>query len=519
MYSSFLRNGFVAAALLLMSPLALSRGWIRAESDHFVVYSNVSSGVTRDYIEQLESFKQLAELLLGANGSSSVASARFTLYLLGEQEQLNVVRPALGDRYAGVYMHCDEGAIAFAVRPVQYSSQDTGLQTLLHEYTHHLMFSRMQRFYPSWYVEGFADYLSTVTLARGAYSIGGNHLGRYYQLTSEAAWMDFAPLLDQTRYIAEAKKGKLDLGRFYAQSWLLAHYMLSDSNRTQAFNRYFLRMGNGEDALTSFEAETGLKVAQLPSVLRRYLTSLHGIRAKIPGIADAEVRITELPKAQSDYILEAAVLQTCPPEDHAKHLLEQFRSMHARHADDDRFMTALSRAELLYGDAAVARSTLESLAQKSSADFEVFYLLGRSYYDQAARNAEQHQSWMAQASQAFLTAYRLNKLDAPNLYFLSKSLDDGAAETISKAVINAANAAAIFAPGIQTYAMNAAFIDLRAEDRATAIRVLRPFASNPHDVEGSRRIADFIEGLRQNKTAAQLWAAFTAPAEKEGEKE
>lgn len=61
-------------------------------------------------------------------------------------------------------------------------------------------------------------------------------------------------------------------------------------------------------------------------------------------------------------------------------------------------------------------------------------------------------------------------------------------------------------------------MDLRADDRATAIRVLQPFASNPHDIDGSRRIADFIDGLRQNKTAAELWVAFTAPTEKEGEK-
>ena len=99
----------------------------------------------------------MAELILGTNPKDTVASAKFTIYLLDRSDHLKTVWPDARRYVAGFYTHCVENAQAFVHAPQWFGAQmDYGLQVLLHEYSHHLMFSRMRRMYPSWYVEGFA---------------------------------------------------------------------------------------------------------------------------------------------------------------------------------------------------------------------------------------------------------------------------------------------------------------------------------------------------------------------------
>src|SRR5262245_2828472 len=220
------------AALLLatigFAQCAYARDWIRADSDHFTVYSNLSESATRNDAEQLEAFKYLSELVLGADPASAVSSARFTVYLFDDRDLLRTVRPDLGEQIEGVYLHCAEGSLAFAHRSTQadIGGQDLGLTVLLHEYAHHVMYSRMRRFYPSWYVEGFAEYLSTATLRGNSYSLGASDEGRMlslvegkYSYMAPPVWIDFKLLLDPREYAAAVKKGGVDGAQFYAQAW------------------------------------------------------------------------------------------------------------------------------------------------------------------------------------------------------------------------------------------------------------------------------------------------------------
>lgn len=501
----------------LFTASAAAEDWIRAETRHFLIYSNVGQSATREYLEQLEGFKYLSELLLGADPKSAPSSARFTVYLLDEREQLKTVRPDFHEYVAGVYLHCVEGAQAYAHRPLStMGGQDTGLMILLHEYAHHVMFSRLRRFYPSWYVEGFADYLSTVTLRGGVYRVGGGHNERLTRLSDDAIWIDFSVMLDQKR-LAEANEARrINSLQFYAQAWLLTHYMLSDSERTQAFNRYFELIGQGEDALTSFESVTGIEPAQLTRVLRSYLRKMPGVRITIPALPESAITITRVPKEQQEYRLTASVLTTCPRPEYAEKLLATMRGMQAKHSADAHFMTELSRAELLFGDAAVARSNLERLALADTAGFDTFYLLGRTYYEAAMDNPEQREVLMKKASREFATAYTLNKSNAPNLHFLARSLDDSGDEP-SQSMINAANAAAVFGPSVHEYAINAAVVNLRAEDREAAIRVLRPFASDPHNPTQAARAAAMIAAIREHKDIAAVMAAFAEKPEETGD--
>jgi hypothetical protein len=487
-----------------------AESWIRGETPHFVVYSNIDAASTRSYLEQLESFKYLAELILGSDPKSDIASARFTIYLLDKQASLRTVRPTFNQNIGGVYLHCVEGALAFGYRPQSYDigAPDYGLFILQHEYAHHLMFSRMRRFYPSWYVEGFADYLGETNMRRGTFVVGARSEQRTNQLVNGPPWIDFNVLLDPVQLIATAQRGELNGLQFYAQSWLLTHYMLADSARTQAFNTYFDHIGRGESAISSFESTTGIAVAQLPGKVRAHLRKLPGLRVTIPDLPEASAKLENLPRDQGDYLLEAAVLQTCPGEERGKELTQQLRGMRAKHVNDSRFRVELSRAELLFGDPQAGRSELESLAQSKDWAFDVAYLLGRSYFEEAQRNASQREALLDKAAEQFLKAYQIDKRHPATLYFLSRSLDTSAAP--SKSVINAGTAAAVLAPSVADYALHAATISLRTGDRDTAIRVMQPFASDPHNLDYGARVSAFITEMKAGKDVPSLMTALMA---------
>lgn len=509
---------WLALLLLLGAAATLPRAradtWLRGETAHFVIYSDIGESGTREYLEQLEAFKYLAELMLGTNAKSAVSEAKFTVYLFDDQDLLKTVRPDFSRYIAGVYMHCVEGAEAFSYRPVQWGlgQPDFGLMILLHEYAHHVMYSHMRRFYPAWYVEGFADYLSTVTLRRGVFTVGGNNKMRSDQLGADRSWMDFKLLLDPKSYLEAAKQGRLDTLQFYAQSWILTHFMLADSTRTEAFNKYFDAISRGDDAVGSFESATGIPLAKLASVVRKHWRKLPGLKVTVPNLPDAAIVISALPKSQSDFIMEAAAVRTCPDKDYGTKLLQSLRAMSTEHANDMPFQIALNRAEVLYGDPHQARTALENALASNEDNFDAAYVLGRSYYEEALKGSDERDALMNQAVQYFVKAYRLNKLDAPTLYYLSRTLADDE-PTPSKSIINASTGAALLAPGVSDYAINAAVVNLRAGDRETATRIMKPFASDPHNPVYAARVVAMIEAIEANKGLAEVMAALNGKTE------
>ena len=494
----------VCTCLLIgLAPSARAETWLRAESQHFVVYSSIGESDTREHIEQLEAFKYLAELILGTNPKDTVANTKFTIYLLAQPDHIKTVMPAANRFVAGVYFHCVENSQAFVYAPQWYGAEmDIGLQILLHEYSHHLMFSRARRIYPSWYVEGFAEYLGATKLQDGRYRLGVRQEGRAAQLNSSDKWLDLETMLDPTQFAAAVKNKKVNAFQFYAQSWILAHYMLSDSARTQAFNNYFDRIGRGEKGGESFEAATGMTLAKLRAELSTYRRTYAALLVNVPSLPDITIKTSRLPREQAAYLIEAAALQVCPKKKYGTKLLEEFRALRAKSPGDLRLRVELSRAELLFGDRKAARNELESIAANDALAFDVAYLLGRTYFEEAKPETAEQVTDRNTASEHFLAAYQLDKTHPANLYFLSRSLDTGG--TPSKAVVNSGTAAAVLAPSVPDYATHAALISLRVGDRDTAIRVLQPLASNPHKLEYAAQVSALIGAIREKEEFAPL---------------
>jgi hypothetical protein len=55
-----------------------AENWVRAESEHFVITSNTTEAKTVGYVQKLEAFHTLTNMLLGGAGAPRRRSSRFT---------------------------------------------------------------------------------------------------------------------------------------------------------------------------------------------------------------------------------------------------------------------------------------------------------------------------------------------------------------------------------------------------------------------------------------------------------
>jgi hypothetical protein len=478
-----------------------AENWVRAESEHFVIASSTTEAKTVSYVQKLEAFHSLTNMLLG--GAGGAVQAKFQIYLLDDPEQMKVVRPNFADNVSGVYFHCSEGSIAYAKAP-GYSQQEENLTTLFHEYAHHVTFQHARTYYPAWFIEGFAEYLSTAYPARGSISIGETSTMRNYTLGTEN-WIGFDKILDpKFRIDGDKDADPRTMWRFYAQSWLLAHYMLSDPARTKALYAYFTAVGGGAEPISGWESATGIKIDTLQRVLQRYRENMFFMNVPLADYPESSIRVTRLPKGSEQYVLKASLLTTCPTWEYGKVLLAGIATQKTALAGDPQYRLELAKAQLLFGELGEAETALTEIQAARPDDFEANYLMGRVRYAQAERlDGAAKSERMDQARTFFITAYRAKKLDAPNLYYLARSFGNKP-DYPDANVLNAADSAHYLAPAVWEYAFFDFWVNLHNNRRDKAAAVLAPLGNDPHNPGQAARVQKALEAIKGGKETNEV---------------
>lgn len=416
------RLGMVVLALMAFGAHGAPAGWMRAETDHFVIHGQSGESALRQRAIQLERFHEAALLLLGIADGKSRTTRRFDVVMLPDTAALAVVRPGMEKGYAGVYLQCADGSAAFSAEAtkVRQAEDDFGQVVLFHEVAHRLMFEYTHRVYPRWFVEGFAEYMSRTTLEGDRVTFGKAPPQADAKLAGRWVGSEVIAWPDLLRATTGAPKTEAD---FYFKSWLLTHYLFNDSARAQQLNRYLDRVADGEDAVAAFEDTTGLQAAGLPLVMERYLRT-------------------------------------------------------------------------------AAEAELASVLAEDPASFEAHHLMGRVLTQQAGKlSGEAREARFDEARAHFFSAYRQNKVDAPNLYRLAMAL---ARRGQDASLANAARGARALEPTVPEYAFFEAQVDLAGGDRERAVRALRPLAANPHDPAFAARMRGVITAIEGGQPVPEV---------------
>jgi tetratricopeptide (TPR) repeat protein len=491
--SSIARSLLFALAFLALTPATALADWRRAESQHFVVYSDGSERSLRDYTARLERFHGLLKSRFG--GPEQNDTRKLPVYLVGNARALRVAQPHLPEGIDGYYVASENDIFAILIR-----GQDDDL--LLHEYTHHFMANAGQGRLPGWFSEGLAEYYATATVsAAGAATFGLPNPGRLRQL-QQGRWLPMDQLLRaQGSFDIENQSAR---GLYYAQSWALTHWLLADPTRARALGVYLNALNAGRDPVEAWQASFGIPADALEAQLKAYLRGrLYFSELDIPPITP-EITVSTLSPAWDAVILP--LINARSPRDEETDgpaLLHTSRTNAARFPDDALALVALGRAERRWGDSAAAETALSRALEIEPANVEGLLLMAdivEERSDLAPDEAEiDHQRGLAEA--LLRRALEADPKDY-RIYADLARLRRGTGDYPTHDDLLIWAMAARYAPQVMSIRGDAAIAMLRAERYDEAIALLIPIVTDPHGGPGVQHARGLLARIEQMRTAA-----------------
>ncbi|MEO1221556.1 MAG: hypothetical protein AAFY42_09435 [Pseudomonadota bacterium] len=292
---TFFIRAFLPALLLcaFAADAVHAQRWSRADTKHFVVYSDGSTKSLEKAATDLERLDALMRMLLGLKREAN--PHRIDVYIVDGQSR--VADLAGRENVAGFYSPNSEGSFIVGHRARPEPGEISGQVVLFHEYTHHLMFRYFTNAYPAWYREGIAEYLSTTEFEDDGFSIGAPANHRAYSIR-EGSYLPLEEILVPPE---KEYKGN-DRFMFYPQSWVLTHYLMSNPDRNKSMLQYFGMLADGDDPLKAAEEAFG-DLDELERAVEKYgRGKIEYRRSPQPITIDGTVSVRKLDALESDIV-------------------------------------------------------------------------------------------------------------------------------------------------------------------------------------------------------------------------
>lgn len=487
---------FLAAAFAFV-PGAARADWHQASGRHFVVYSDDDPEKIRAYTTHLERFDKAVRVLRGLPDAEIGPENRLTVFVVPNVDAVSKL--ANNAPIAGFYEGRATGAYAVVPRRGTGTSlRDISAdKVLLHEYTHHLMFSSWpDAAFPMWFSEGFAEFHSTAEFREdGGVALGNPALHRGWEL-----------MLSEATSLGDLLAGKSqDASAIYGRGWLITHYVSFNEARQAQFGEYMRRIAAGEPAEKAAAAFTDLKgfEHELRAYVRQKRLSAWSVAASALPVTPVTVRrLTPGEAATMAVRIRSKVGVT---ERTAPGVARDARRAAARFPGDAGAQAVLAEAELDVGEHDAALAAAERALAADPRCVHAMLVKAQALVAKAvAARSHDAAAWSA-ARAPLLTA---NKVDteapAPLLhYYLSfVAADQTPTKNAGDALIKAQRLAP-FDPGLR---LMAARLLVERKEGDWAKRLLKPLAFNPHGRSLSGIASQMIAALDRDDYAAALAA-------------
>jgi tetratricopeptide (TPR) repeat protein len=269
-FSRFLVAATVAIALSLSASVDLPREnerWTRIELDDYVIYSSARDGITREVAERLQLMRDGLALITRLNVHPPQP---VTVLLFPSEKMFGPYRDAAFGRklshLSGVFGGSrDEGFILLN------TEREVGIdRSVYHELTHCFMRNNSGGELPVWFNEGVAEFYSTFE----PYGRDKLHVGRpiadHLQRLQSRGLIPLARLF-RIDYNSPEYSERDRTGDFYAESWLLVHYlMIGNAERHEHLAQFLTLLTANEPPESAVQKAFGIPIERLDNELFRY---------------------------------------------------------------------------------------------------------------------------------------------------------------------------------------------------------------------------------------------------------
>jgi hypothetical protein len=268
--------------------------WVKYETSHFVLYTDIAEHEALEMIGQLEVFKASLQHLLKLD--SRVPLPKLTAYRFNSKSlYAQFVR---NQRVGGFYTNTLNGPII-----VIGDSQNTlgnDLNIVFHEYVHFFQRAVAGPSHPTWYSEGIAEFFSSIKIEDEVVKIGQPPGARLMQL-QRINMLELDSLFSLQGY----DDSDILNNRMYPSAWLVTHFMMLSSRNgfddyTSNLANMLALQANGVNGVDAFNQSFDISLGEFKALIRKYgrIRSLNGAQFPRPKV-EAKVAIIPLSIGQS----------------------------------------------------------------------------------------------------------------------------------------------------------------------------------------------------------------------------
>jgi tetratricopeptide (TPR) repeat protein len=368
--------------------------WIRLESDHFTLFSNAGDRPTRRLAADLERLRAtLAQLDPDLKLSPLSSPSPTFLFVFKDGRALAPYRLVFEGKpvdVGGYFLSRTEANYV----AINADPRGDARSIVYHEYLHYVLRNNYPGL-PLWLHEGMAQLYSTFD-TKGAEA----RIGR--PIEAHARWLQSNPLLPLSELFAldvHSKDYHEGARRtvFYAQTWVLAHYLLvGNPGRRDLTLRYLRTLSRGEPVGES--AVGGELDAELLAYVKRGVFT--HIEAPAGAVAEASFRVAPLPRAE--LLARLGLLLSFLDPSRRADAEEHLKAALAANPEHGAALAGLGVLADLSGRQDEAASWLERAARAAPDDFLVQYHYGLNRLELGPDRAA-----LRQAAEAFRRAVTL----------------------------------------------------------------------------------------------------------------
>lgn len=373
------------AALTACATPVEQQTWIRVRSAHFEVLSNADPEKAAEVARNLERFQAVVLRLTSANVEASVPTR---LFYFRDSGSFRSFQPGIGvagyliPTLHGNYIGMDATAIP-----------EAPMELVFHEYVHFLLRNGATIRYPTWFDEGFAEYMCSVAFTEDEVVVGIVPVYRASWLIGQQ-WLPLEQILS-TETIGD--KSAHFKSMFYSQAWAFVHYLMLGSelgfpDRSAQLSDYLLRLHQGAPAEAALEQAFEIGPNKLQRELETYM--LRAAQRRVPpyrvyeaSAFPAELRTSVEPVPAADALAELGQLQLELGRRDPKHYRQaELLFQKALVRDPDRVLARVGRVRAQAAQGAPDIQALQGALAAGSADPRA-YLRGAELLLDRARSS------------------------------------------------------------------------------------------------------------------------------------
>lgn len=501
----------IAAAMSLAAATPVQAAWYQASSKHFVIYADSNPKQLQAFATRLEKFDQAVRAVMHYDDPPLGDGNRLTVFVLSNVGAVQKMAGGHPGNLAGFYVPRAEGCLAFVPKTAGSDWEgDMNADTVFfHEYTHHLQMQNIDKPYPVWLVEGFAEFMETAQFDRdGSVVLGGAPAFRAYGLLRGDPIRLPSLLTGDYQKLNDAQRDV-----FYGEGWLLTHYLYMGGGRSGQLSHYLDLLDSGTQPLDAAHQAFG-DLDKLQHDLNAYKNQNSMLAMKI-GADRAKagaIDVKPLSAGGAAVILLRADLKLHGRDKTAAAPLEQqIRTIEASHPGDELVETTLSEAELDTGNIEAAEAAADRVLKTDPKSVEglIFKGLATAQRGRTMQGADRHQAF-ENARNFFITANKIDTEDPEPLFDYYKTyLMEGVRPTEN--AISAMHYASDLVPQDIGLRMNSAIAYLLENNLKEARATLSPVAYSPHSGSAGEVARRMIAAIDAGDAKAALRSANNTP--------